>query len=56
MTEPHKLDALVASIWGRDALEGPPDVDPEVREIQNEALSIAIRMYLQSYLDDMTRS
>ena len=53
MTEANTLDALVAEIWGRHALEGAPDVTPEVRERQNEVLSIAIRTYLQSYLDDM---
>ena len=53
---PNELDGMIATIWGRDALNGPPDPDPEMRELENQALSIAIRLYLQSYLDDMNAS
>ncbi len=53
---PNELDGLVATIWGRGALDGPPDPDPELRELENQALSVAIRLYLQSYLDDVHRA
>ena len=54
--EPNELDELVAAIWGRGAIDAPPDPDPEMRELQNRALSLAIRLYLQSYLDDMKQN
>ena len=54
-TAPDELDVMIAKVWGRSALDGPPDPGPEMRELENQALSIAIRMYLQSYLDDMHR-
>ena len=46
---------MIAGIWGRGALDGPPDPDPEMRELENQALAIAIRLYLQSYLDDLAK-
>ena len=51
-TEARSLDALVEAIWGRDALDAADPGDPEMRELQNQALAVAIRLYLQSYLDD----
>ncbi len=55
---PTKLrtDALVAAIWGHAALQASEPVGPELREMQNQALSLAIRSYLQSYLDDMPKA
>ena len=52
-TSPDEIDVMIAKVWGRNALDGPPDPDPEMREPGTQALSIAIRLYLQSYLDDM---
>ena len=52
INDPRRLDALVEAIWGREALESAEAVDPEMRDLQNQALSVAIRLYLQSYLDD----
>ena len=51
--DPHALDALVAAIWGHKAVAAPEPIGPELREVQNQALSLAIRAYLQSYLDDI---
>lgn len=45
------LDTLVAAIWGEEATIKPVGSDPEIRAAQNRALSIAIKAYLQSYLD-----
>ena len=54
LIEADDLSALATSVWGRDAAEGPPDVDPEVRDKQNEPLSAAMRMHLLSYVDDLS--
>ena len=53
-TEAADLNALATSVWGRYALEGPPDADPDIRERESEALSTAVRIHLLSYVDDLS--
>jgi hypothetical protein len=49
----RQTEALIEQIWGQKPTEAADEIDPDTRAFQNQALALAIKSYLQSYIDDL---